>query len=77
MKFDNKKKIKAGLWDNRFSHVIVNQKVHLFNQTIKNNPHDTVVYDDLDPPWINSEIRGLIPKKNTVKRLNRKLYGRF
>ena len=41
-------------WDNRFSNTDVNQKVHLFNQTIKNilcnfTPHDTVTCDDRDP----------------------------
>ena len=48
-------------WDNRFSNIDVNQKVHLFNQTIKNIlcnfiPHETVTCDDRDPPWINSKI---------------------
>ena len=46
-------------WDIRFSNADVNQKVHLFNQTIKNilsnfTPHETVICDDQDPPWINS-----------------------
>ena len=41
-------------WDNRFSNLDVNEKVHLFNQTIKNIlgnfiPHDTVTCDDRDP----------------------------
>ena len=50
-------------WDNRFSNLDVNQKVHLFNQTIKNIlcnfiPHETVTCDDRDPPWINSKIKG-------------------
>ena len=52
-------------WDNRFSNINVSQKVHLFNQTIKNNlcnliPHETVICDDRDPPWISSKIKGLI-----------------
>ena len=50
-------------WDIRFDHIDVNQKVHLFNQTIKNIlrsfiPHETVTCDDRDPPWINSKIKG-------------------
>ena len=40
-------------WDNRFSNMDVNRKVHLFNQTIKSIlcnfiPHETVTYDDRD-----------------------------
>ena len=42
-------------WDIRFAHIDVNQKVYLFNQTIKNIlynfiPHETVTCDDRDPP---------------------------
>ena len=49
----------------------MNQKVHLFNQTIKNIlcnfiPHETV--DDRDPQWINSKIKGLIQEKNIAKK---------
>ena len=60
-------------WDNRFSSINVNQKVHFFNQTIKNIlcnfiPHETVTCDDRDPPWINSKIKGLIQKKNIAKK---------
>ena len=60
-------------WDNRFSNLDVNQKVHLFNQTIKNIlcnfiPHETVTCDDRDPPWINSKIKGLIQEKNIAKK---------
>ena len=53
-------------WDNRFSNLDVNRKVHLFKRTVKNIltlyriPHETVICDDRDPPWINSKIKGLI-----------------
>ena len=61
------------LWDNRFSNIDVNQKVHLFNQTIKNIlcnfiPHETVTCDDRDPLWINSKIKRLIQEKNITKK---------
>ena len=51
----------------------MNQKVYLFNQTIKNIlcnfiPHETVTCDDRDPPWITSKIKGLIQKKNFAKK---------
>ena len=66
----------------------VNQKVHLFNQTIKNitcnfKPHETVTCDNRDPLWINSKIKGLIQEKNIAKKcyfLNNKdiqLFRRF
>ena len=57
----------------RFAHIDVNQKIHLFNQTIKNIlcnfiPHETVSYDDSDSPWINSKIKALIQKKNFARK---------
>ena len=66
----------------------MNQKVYLFNQSIKNIlgnliPHETVICDDQDPPWMNSKIKGLIQEKNIAKRCcfqNRKnihLFRRF
>ena len=75
-------------WDNRFSNIDVNQKVHLFNQTIKSIlcnfiPHETVTFDDCDPPWINSKIKGLIQNKNIAKKCyfqnnkNIQLFRRF
>ena len=60
-------------WDDRFSNIDVNQKVHLFNQTTKTIlcnfiPHDTVACDYRDPSWINSEIKSLIQEKNIAKK---------
>ena len=60
-------------WDNRFSNIDLNQKVHLFNQTTKNilcnfTLHETVTSDDRDPPWISSKIKGLIQEKNIAKK---------
>ena len=51
----------------------MNQKVHLFNQIIKNIlcnfiPYETVTCDDRDPLWINSKIKGLIQEKNIAKK---------
>ena len=28
-------------------------------------PHETIVYDDKDPPWFNKAIKSLIQKKKT------------
>ena len=60
-------------WDNRISNIDVNQKVHIFNQTIKNIlcnliPHATVTCDDQDPPRFNSKIKDFIQEKNTIKK---------
>ena len=51
----------------------MNQKVHFFNQTIKNIlcnfiPNEAVNCDDCGPPWINSKIKRLIQKKNFAKK---------
>ena len=56
-------------WMMRFTNVDVNEKVNLFSKTIKSIirnciPHETVTCDDRDPPWVNSDIKELIPKKN-------------
>ena len=55
----------------------VNDMVHLFNRTIKNIlrnfiPHETIICDDRDPPWIKSSLRRLIQDKNEAyKRFKR------
>ena len=43
----------------------INDVVFLFNKTIKNIisnyiPHETVTFDDRDPPWINKNVKQLI-----------------
>ena len=55
-------------WENRFSNTDANLKVYLFHEIIKNIlsnfiPHETIVCDDRNPPWINSKIRKLIFEK--------------
>ena len=52
-----------------FTNVNVNEKVNLFSKTIKNIirnyiPHETATCDDRDLPWVYSDIKELIPKKN-------------
>ena len=29
-------------------------------------PHETITFDDRDPPWINSQVKHLIHKKNVI-----------
>ena len=72
-------------WDNRFSNLDANQKVHLFNQTIGNIlcnfiPHENVTCDDRDTPWINSKIKGLIQEMKIAKKCyfqNNKVFSCF
>ena len=55
-------------WENSFSNTDANQKVCLFNEPkrIVSNfkPHETIVCDNRDPPWINSKFKNLIVEKN-------------
>ena len=46
----------------RFTYINVNEKVNLFNKTIRNIiryyiPHETVTCDDRDPTCINKDIK--------------------
>ena len=56
-------------WEKCFVNTSVNDKVHMFNKTIKNImsnyiPHETIICDDRDPPRINKNIKQLILNKN-------------
>ena len=49
--------------------------IFLFNKTVKNIvfnyiPHETVTFDERDPPWINKKAEQLILEKN-------KMYKRY
>ena len=55
----------------RSTNIDVNEKVNLLNKTIKNItrnyiPHETITWNDRDPPWINKDIKELIHEKNQV-----------
>ena len=52
----------------RFTNIDVNEKVNLFNKTIKNITrnyilHETITCNDRDPPCINKGIKELIYEK--------------
>ena len=54
-----------------FANLDINDKVHLFNKTIRNIlsnfiPHETIIFDDRDPPWINNRVKHLINEKNAI-----------
>ena len=56
-------------WERKFENSSVDEKVIMFNATIKNIlsnniPHETITCDDGDPPWINKNITQLILEKN-------------
>ena len=49
-------------WLRALSNVNVDEKVYFFTKTLLNIiqnfiPHETIICDDRDPPWINKEIR--------------------
>ena len=51
-----------------FPNLDINDKVYLFNKTIKKIlsnfiPHETIAFDDRDQPWINSQVKHLINEK--------------
>ena len=55
--------------EKRFENKSVNEKVNIFNTTIKNIlsnyiPHETITCDDRDPTWINKNVKQLILAKN-------------
>ena len=58
-------------WERSFVNLGINDKVYLFNKTIKNTlsnfiPHETITFDDRDLPWINIQVKHLINEKNAI-----------
>ena len=56
-------------WVTRFKNIDVNEKVNLFNRTIKNIIrnyilHKAIICDGRDPTWIDKDIKELIDEKN-------------
>ena len=54
-----------------FSNIDIDKTISIFNQTIINIlcnfiPHETVLFDDRDPSWMNKEIKKLIHKKKSI-----------
>ena len=74
---NTRKAIDQSPWAMRFTNIIVNEKVNLFNKTIKNIirnyiPHETITCDDRNPPWINKGIKELIHEKNQAYKSYRR-----
>ena len=54
-----------------FSNIDIDKMVSIFNQTIINIlcnfiPHEAVLFDDRDPPWMKKEIKKLIHEKKNI-----------
>ena len=69
-----KKAITDFSWERAFERASVDEKVSLFNKTIKNIlsnyiPHEIITIDDRDPPWFNKNVKSLIDEKNKAWRL--------
>ena len=64
-----RKAIEQFPWDRSFKYLEVNEMVFLFNRTIKKIlssylPHEIIICDDRDPPWINNRVKEKINEKN-------------
>ena len=65
-------------WTRALSNVSIDKKVCYFTETLINiihnfTPHERIVCDNRDPPWMNDEIKNLINEKD----LTDKSYCRF
>ena len=54
-------------WNRSFKNLDFNEMVFLFNRTIRNIlshyiPHEIIICDDQDPPWINNGVKKLMKK---------------
>ena len=57
-----KRAINSFDWEKAFSNIDIDKMVSIFNQTIINIlcnfiPHETVLFDDRDPLWMNKQIK--------------------
>ena len=58
-------------WEEAFSNIDVYKMVYIFNQTIIDVqcnfiPHETILFDERDPPWMKKEIKKLIHEKKHI-----------
>ena len=73
-----KRAINGFPWERSFANLNINDKVHLFNKTIRNIlsnfiPHETITFDDRDPPWINNRVKHLINEKMLYTKITSKI----
>ena len=60
-----KKAITDFYWERAFENLSVDEKVSLFNKTIKNKlsnyiSYEIITIDERDPPWFNKNVKSLI-----------------
>ena len=58
-------------WERSFANKDVNEMANNFNETISNVlnnyiPHETIICDDQDLPWINNKVKKPIQEKNQL-----------
>ena len=58
-------------WQRALSNLNTNEKVSFYNKTILKIlssfiPHETIICDDRDPTWINTQIKNLINNKKVT-----------
>ena len=74
-----KRAIELSDWEKSLSNLDVNKQVSVFNETIMNIfenfiPHETITYNEKDPPLMTKQIKRLIAEKNALdKRLKRRI----
>ena len=61
-------------WERAFSNEGVNKQISIFNETILNImknfiPHETKIFNDQEPPWINNKVKTMIQEKNKIYQL--------
>ena len=62
-------------WERAFFNLNINEMVSVFNTTVKNManfiPHETIICDDRNPPWINSRTKKIIYERNSLCKVYR------
>ena len=61
-------------WERSFFNLNKNEMVYVFNTIIKNImanfiPHEAIICDDRDPPWISNRIKKLIYERNSLYKV--------
>ena len=62
-------------WERSFANKDVNKMVNIFNGTISNVlnnyiPHETIICDDQDPPWIHNKVKKAMQEKKSAFELS-------
>ena len=63
-------------WERAFFNLNINEMVSVFNTIFKHIMvnfirHETIIFDDRDPPWINNRIKQLIYERNSLYKAYR------